>query len=341
MAKRDSARRGAFDIDSEPASLVKMLRTRGSRHVQSSEICRLLSLDRHAAYKQIKTARRLGYTIQYGRGGYALTESTDLPLPWEVADGLAGILGRRVLYFDTIGSTQEYAKSIVDEAEVGTVIIACRQSRGKGRRQRRWHSPRGGIWLSVILPEIDAEMATVLSLGASVALAASIRYVLNKETSLKWPNDILYKGKKLAGIITDADIMSDRLENIVLGVGINVNVNPLEIDAKIAGTENCIGAACIRAPRGATVRLIQDMLRRIQDMLAMIQQKKTGQIISAWNEISSTIGQTVSAGGVKGTALRIDQDGSLVLKLKSGMVRITADDVVHEHATGHTAIHSS
>jgi len=228
-----------------------------------------------------------------------------------------------------------------DEAEVGTVIIACRQSRGKGRRQRRWHSPRGGIWLSVILPEIDAEMATVLSLGASVALAASIRYVLNKETSLKWPNDILYKGKKLAGIITDADIMSDRLENIVLGIGINVNVNPLEIDAKIAGTENCIGAACIRAPRGATVRLIQDMLRRIQDMLAMIQQKKTGQIISAWNEISSTIGQTVSAGGVKGTALRIDQDGSLVLKLKSGMVRITADDVVHEHATGHTAIHSS
>ncbi len=328
MAK--SKEMDALDTDSAPASLIRLLKSKGGRRLQSGEICRLLSLDKRTAYKQIRTARRLGYEIRYECGGYALTRGTSIPLPWEVSDGLGGILGKRVLYFDTMGSTQEYTKSIAGAAEHGTVVIAGRQSRGKGRRQRRWHSPRGGVWFSVILPDIDAEMASVLSLGASVAVAASLKSVLNAKASLKWPNDILYGGKKLAGIITDADIASGRLENTVLGIGINLNVDSSEIDAKIAGTENCLGAASIRAPRGAAALLIQDLLRRIWKMLAMIQKKESESIISAWTELSSTIGRTVSAGGVRGVALRIDPDGALVLKSKSGESRIAAGDIVQQ-----------
>ena len=230
--------------------VLQFLKAHHSEYLSGEDLSEVLKISRVVVWKHIKKIQALGYEIESKQNlGYRLTKITDLMLPWEITDGLkTKNIGRKIYYFDTIDSTQRFASTIANnKAEDGTIIISETQDSGKGRLGRNWVSPRGGIWLSVILhPKFDVAKITLVPLVASIALSLAIQKILDIRTELKWPNDVTLRGKKIAGMIIDASIESSSIESIVLGVGINFRVNPVEIEKKDKGKRKFLrcGNAC-------------------------------------------------------------------------------------------------
>ncbi|HYT46720.1 MAG TPA: biotin--[acetyl-CoA-carboxylase] ligase, partial [Methylomirabilota bacterium] len=139
------------------------------------------------------------------------------------------LIGRQIHYYVKVGSTQELAISLAEnnpEASNGTVILAEQQDRGKGRMNRRWISPSGGIWLSIILkPKMPAKNGPLLSLIAALAVSDTIAQKTGLESNVKWPNDVLINHKKVCGILLDIATKGSSIEYAVIGIGLNANAN--------------------------------------------------------------------------------------------------------------------
>jgi BirA family biotin operon repressor/biotin-[acetyl-CoA-carboxylase] ligase len=153
---------------------------------------------------------------------------------------------------------------------------------------------------------------------------------------LKWPNDVTLNGKKVAGMIIDASIESTRIENLILGVGINYKVNIKEIEKKIRGGENFYGAATLVSKNSSAKpsKLVQAFLEELEKILLLFDEGKSQTIITQWSKRSLTIGRNVSVsapeGRISGKAIKLDKDGGLIIKQNSKSVRITAGDVTHQ-----------
>ena len=184
--------------------LVKVLsffQTHGSEYLSGEDLSDVLKISRVAVWKHIKKIQSLGYKIESKQKlGYRLVNETEKLLPWEIIQDLkTELIGKRVYYFEEIDSTQNFAQQIaLDKKEDGTIIIAERQTAGRGRLERKWTSPKGGIWFSVIIhPKFDVSTSTLVPIAGAVALSKSIKSILNIDVSVKWPNDITMDGKKL------------------------------------------------------------------------------------------------------------------------------------------------
>lgn len=324
----------------ENIGLIKVLQFLKAHHLEylsGEDLSEVLKISRVAVWKHIKKIQSLGYEIESKQNlGYRLTKITNLMLPWEITDGLkTKNIGRKIYYFDTIDSTQSFASTIANNnAESGTVIISETQDSGKGRLGRMWVSPRGGIWLSVILhPRFDVAKITLIPLVAAIALSLAIQKTLDLKTELKWPNDITLRGKKIAGMIIDASIESSSIESLVLGVGINFRVNPSEIEKKIRKKENFYGVATLVNQNNKTkpTKLVQAFLEEFEKTLNLLSDGKINKIIKDWTANSSTIGKTITVstpnGKITGKAIKLDTDGSLIIMQKSKPVKIMAGDV--------------
>jgi len=268
--------------------------------------------------------------------GYRLVKNTKLLLPWEVTDGLkTKILGRRIYYFDSIDSTQNFAQKIAtDPKENGTVIIAQKQTKGRGRLGRRWVSPSGGIWLSVILrPDFDISLVTLFPIASSLALARAIEKTLKIKTELKWPNDVTLKGKKIAGMLIDASIESNKISNLILGVGINFNIETKKLERTIKKSENYYGVATLtnKDENASSVHLVQSFILELEKIFETLKAKDVNIVIQEWTKRSSTIGKkiTILLEGRKigGKAMKLDKDGALLLKENKKTHRILVGDV--------------
>lgn len=214
------------------------------------------------ADEAVARLRGLGYGIEGAGGVYRLASHTWRLLPWEVAGGLrTERLGRRVIYMDSVGSTQAYALGIAgDPAEDGTLVAAGRQTAGAGRGGRGWESPEGGVWISVVLCPGPGH-AELLPLAAAVALAGAAREEAGVRLDAKWPNDLLLGGRKVAGIVVDASATGGRTDYAVVGVGMNYGVP----DAALAGVPGAAGVP--RGPGGAAA-LVRSFLLRLERELA-------------------------------------------------------------------------
>ena len=174
------------------SGLVKVLtflKSHNTEYLSGQDLSDVLRISRVAVWKHIKKIRELGYKIESKQKlGYRLESSTDMLLPWEITSGLkTKIFGKQVHYFDSIDSTQNQAmKMTLDEANNGTVIIAEKQTSGKGRSGRKWVSPKGGIWLSIILhPKFDISVITLFPIASALALSNAIEKTLNIKSELK------------------------------------------------------------------------------------------------------------------------------------------------------------
>ena len=188
--------------------VLSFLKTHNTEYLSGQDLSDVLKISRVAVWKHIKKIKELGYQIESKQKlGYRLISNSDLLLPWEITQGLkTKFLGQEIFYFDSIESTQDHAlKMAINSKTNGTMIIAGRQTGGKGRGGRKWLSPEGGIWLSLILhPEFDVSKATLFPLASSLALSNGIEKSFNIKTELKWPTDLTIKSKKVAGILVDA-----------------------------------------------------------------------------------------------------------------------------------------
>ncbi len=319
--------------------VLSFLKSHHTEYLSGQDLSDVLKISRAAVWKHIKTIRRLGYKVEARRRlGYQLVGDTDRLLPWEVVAGLdTRRIGKKAYYFDEVESTQDYAVRLArSKGEEGSVVIAERQTHGRGRLQRRWESPDGGIWMSVILrPRLDADALPLVSMAAGVALADAIETSAGIKPKLKWPNDVVIDSKKVAGIIADASIESNRQEYIVVGTGINFDVDSERMEGLLGGTPNSYGVTSIvQNSKSATrLRLIQEILKELEECIGLLEAGRTDAVIKDWMRHSSTIGRKVTAlaGGVRitGVAERIDVDGALIIRTPGGTQRVLADDVAH------------
>jgi len=319
--------------------VLTFLQTHNTEYLSGQDLSDVLRISRVAVWKHIKKIQELGYTVESKQKlGYKLTSNSDELFPWEITSGLkTKIIGQQSYYFDSIDSTQNQALKMADDpANNGTVIIAAKQTGGKGRSGRKWISPKGGIWLSIILhPKFDISITTLFPIASALALSNSLEKMLKISPELKWPNDLTIKGKKIAGMLVDASLESNRVENLVLGVGINFDVDVKQIEKTLKGSSNFYGVASLSEQKKKIkpIQLVQSFLVEFEKIYELLNSKQTKKIISEWTKRSSTIGKNVELdtrdGKIKGKAIRIDEDGALVVSNKDKTDRIIAGDIIH------------
>jgi len=317
--------------------VLKFLKSHEDDFLSGQDLSDVLKISRVAVWKHIKTIKSLGYKIESKQKlGYRLVKNSEKLLPWEITDGLkTKTIGKKVYYFDTIDSTQKYAIEISKKkTENGSVVISQIQTAGRGRMNRKWITVKGGLSMSIILhPKFNASVSTLFPMAASLALATAIQKTINMKPNVKWPNDVVIKGKKVAGMIVDASIQSNLIESMILGVGINFKVDTKHLESQLKGTENFYGVASLLKVNDSTnpLEIVQNFLSELEKMIVLLDQGKASKIIQKWEKISSTIGKKVSIktndGMVTGLAKKINGDGSLNI-IKNGKVqRLLVGDI--------------
>ena len=319
--------------------VLKFLQTHNTEYLSGQDLSDVLRISRVAIWKHIKKIQDLGYTVESKQKlGYKLTENSDILFPWEVTSELkTKLIGQKVYYFDSIDSTQNQALKIANEPENnGAVIIAATQTGGKGRTGRKWISPKGGIWFSIILhPKFDISITTLFPIASSLALSKAIENTFEITPELKWPNDLTIKSKKIAGILVDAAFESNKIESLVLGVGINFNVDIKAIKKTLKDTPNFYGVSSLseQNKKVKPIQLVQNFFVELEKIYELLNKKQTKKIILEWTKRSSTIGKNVEInttdGKIKGKATKIDEDGALIISNKSKTYKVIAGDVIH------------
>ena len=319
--------------------VLKFLQTHNTEYLSGQDLSDVLRISRVAIWKHIKKIQELGYVVESKQKlGYKLISNSDLLLPWEITSGLkTKIIGQQAYYFDSLDSTQNQALKMAGEpTNDGSVIIAEKQTGGKGRSGRKWVSPKGGIWLSLILyPKFDISITTLFPIASALALSKAIEQVFKISPELKWPNDLTIKSKKLAGMLVDVSLESNKIEKLVLGVGINFDVDVKGIEKTLKKTPNFYGVASLGEHKKEVKAsyLVQVFFIELEKIYESLNKKDIKKIISEWTERSSTIGKEIEIdtvnGKIKGKAIKIDDDGALVINSNNKMTKIIAGDIIH------------
>jgi BirA family biotin operon repressor/biotin-[acetyl-CoA-carboxylase] ligase len=316
------------------SAILEMLRSRVGQFVSGEELGRQLGISRTAVSKQIQKLRQEGYDVESTVSqGHRLRRLPDLLLPDEVCPRLTTqILGSEVYYFSEIGSTNDEAKKrAVAGCAEGTLVITETQLGGRGRLSRGWFSPVGkGIWFSVVLrPPFPPQEAPKCTLMAAVALNRAIRDITGISCGIKWPNDILCNGRKLVGILTEMSAEMDAINHIVIGMGINVNIESAEIPPELKEIATSVlietGVAVSR------IDLFIKVLEGLEELYLLVKTEGFDTVLSAWRQESITLGRMVNViapdKSFMGKAVDIDGDGALLVQTDQGIERVLAGDV--------------
>jgi len=321
--------------------LVKVLsffQTHDSEYLSGQDLSDVLKISRVAVWKHIKKIQTLGYKIESKQKlGYRLIDNTEKLLPWEITRDLkTQLIGKRVYYFEEIDSTQNFAQNIAaDKKENGTIIIAEKQTSGRGRLDRKWTSPKGGIWFSLIIhPKFDVSSSTLIPILSAVALSKSIKSVLGLETEVKWPNDITMNGKKVAGVLVDASFQTNSIDYLILGIGINFDIDAKKLEKRLTKTPNFYGIDSLRGKEDKTPpkKLLKEFLLQFEKNLFQLDKGEKSKIIKEWTKRAAGIGKKItintSNGKISGISQGIDNDGALKIKTKNETKKIYVGDVV-------------
>ena len=277
----------------------------------------------------------MGYQIDSSpKLGYSFVKSTNLLLPEEIGLNLeTRTIGKHILHYREVSSTQDVAEELArNGADEGTVVIAETQTRGRGRKGREWVSPsEGGIYLSIILrPSLMPSQIIQIPLIAGVAVSKIIMRVTTLQPGIKWPNDVITGGKKVAGILTEMSCELDRVNYVVLGIGVNVNTPGSFLAEPTGGIGTSLGDQCQRlVPR---VEFVQNLLCEFETIYMKFLASGFSSIREEWKKLDNTIGSWVKVSDgeekVEGKAIDIDEGGFLLVRQDNGEIkRIVSGDV--------------
>lgn len=255
------------------SEILKLLRG-ADGYISGQEISERFGVSRTAVWKVIRQLQEEGYQVEAVRNkGYHILDSPDV-MTKEELDSLMHTrwAGKNIVYYDATDSTNLRIRELGDAgAPHGTLAVADRQTAGRGRRGRSWESPPGSsIYMSVLLrPDIPPDRAPMLTLVMALSVAEGIRQCIETggdsgnslEIQIKWPNDIIISGKKLAGILTEMSSQVDYINHVTVGVGINVNRTEFPEEIRETASSLCLecGHTVKRAP------LIAAVMERMED----------------------------------------------------------------------------
>lgn len=312
--------------------IIELLKKKGD-YLSGEEIGNHLKVSRQALWKHIQVLKDLGYEIvAVPHLGYRLESSPDRLFDFEVKSGLnTRILGKKILYFDSLSSTMDMAMQLGMQGAVeGTVILAETQSKGRGRSGRVWSSPKyKGLYLSLILrPKILPAQAPIFTLLSAVSICEAVKEVSGIDVQIKWPNDILVHNKKLSGILTEISAEMDKVNFLSIGIGLNVN------NDKKALISGATSLKELKDEEVSRVVLLREILHKLELNYLILEKKGSAVIIDKWRQHNITLGKRVKVycqhKHIEAEAVDIDSDGGLLLRKDSGLIeKVMAGDVVH------------
>ncbi|MCA1063160.1 biotin--[acetyl-CoA-carboxylase] ligase [Rossellomorea sp. AcN35-11] len=282
---------------------------------------------RTAIWKHIEELRKEGFVLEAVRKkGYRIIATPDSVTESKIRLGLqTKTLGRVIRYEESVESTQRIAHVLAGEgAPEGTLVIADEQTAGRGRLMREWHSSKGtGIWMSLILkPLLPPQKAPQFTLITAVAVVQAIEETTDLHPEIKWPNDILIDGKKVTGILTELQAESDKINSIIIGIGMNVNHTKEHFPDELQSI-----ATSLSIEQGNLLSrsdIVQKVLERIESLYSIYMNEGFTPIKLLWESYAISIGKNIRArtinGTIEGRALGITEEGVLKIEDSTGMV---------------------
>lgn len=302
-------------------------------YLSGDEIAARLGISRQGLWKHIQDLKDIGYDIvAVPHLGYRLESSPDRLFALEIAHGLnTRFIAKKIHYFDYLASTMDMAMQLgMQAAPNGTLVLAESQTKGRGRLGRGWFSPKyKGIYLSLILrPKISPSASPILTLLSAVSICETIKKIVGLDAQIKWPNDVLICNKKVAGILTEMNAEVDKINFVVIGIGLNVNNDKKSLIAQSTSLKEQAAQPISR------VLLLQEFLRRIEQYYCIWEDKGVQHIIDKWRNFSLTLGRRVKVycqnKHIEGQAVDIDTDGALLIRKDSGLMqKVFSGDVMH------------
>ena len=311
--------------------ILGFFKKRKGNHVSGEELSKALGISRTAVWKHIERLREEGYDIAASPHlGYKLVSApdrlTEVELRWQLK---TEVIGKRIISYKEINSTNDAAQSLAASGEAeGTVVIAEYQTKGRGRLGRKWISPKDkGAYFSVILrPDILPTELSVITLFSSLAVAKTVREAVGLPAFIKWPNDILIKGQKVCGVLTELNGEMDKVNFAIVGIGININTSKELLPE---------GATSLSEEKGASIsrlEFVRALFRSLDEYYRVLKKGKIEAILKEYKKLSSVLDRRVQIDYhnslVSGVATDVDKDGALILRLDSGFYeRVLAGDV--------------
>ena len=295
-----------------------------AEYVSGEQISAALGISRTAVWKKIEQLRQEGWKIEAaGKRGYRLDPEDRLdPVLWQkqLPDGCCG--KDSACFLQEVDSTNLRLKQLaVQGAPHGTVCLAECQTAGRGRLGRGWESPAGkGLYLSVLLrPQLPPDKAPFLTLCTAMAMNHAVRQCTGLDSAIKWPNDLVCRGKKLCGILLEISADPDQIEYVVIGTGLNVRPGcyPPELADRAASLEE-LGSNVLR--RDLLVVYLQELTR----LAGVLEEQGFAGLREQYRRESCTIGSRVRVIGSQsfiGTAEDIDETGALLVRDEEGTLR--------------------
>lgn len=306
---------------STKAKILEILKTH--EFISGEEIAKVIGISRTAVWKHIQDLKKKGYQIEPTAKGYKLRDDLDLLNEEELAE-----LPYKVYFFEKVSSTMDMAKEVAEKGEEALVIAEI-QTKGRGRLDRVWYSPKGGIWMSLVVkPALSLKEAFLLTYTASLATALAIEKVTGIKVYLKWPNDVIYKmdnqEKKLAGILLEIKAEIDQIKYAIIGIGINVNNEISSLEPQAISLKDILKKEIKR----------RDIILELINIFNKLLRKKHDEILETWKNKSLTLGRKVKIlhpeGEKTGIALDISDEGALILKTKDNTIqKIYSGDCIH------------
>lgn len=232
-------------------------------------------------------------------------------------------IGKNLYVFNEVSSTNTVAKFLsMNNVENGSVVISEKQTAARGRSGKKWASPLGGVWLSIILnPEVDHSKLPLITLATGVAVAKALERVGVENPEIKWPNDIMIHGKKVCGILTEAVAKFNTIENVIIGVGIDANLKiedfPSELQSGTTTLEEELGR------KGNENLLIKTFLEEFEKISELFNSEDYDDILKEWRKRSYTIGKIVEVRtpfnkNYDGYVVGINKEGALIVEKIDG-----------------------
>ena len=301
--------------------------------VSGQQISEQLGISRTAVWKHIRVLKQRGYVIEsYTKKGYCLREAPELLSEQAIEEGLSTkVVGRHIVYRERVDSTNNVAKKLADEgAPEGTIVVAEEQTGGRGRINRSFLSPfaKGG-WFSLILrPNIPPMEVSKMTLLAAVAVARAIRHHGLTDCGIKWPNDILVKGRKMVGILTELNGSAEKVNYIIMGIGVNTGITAEDLPKDLQSIVTSFAREGVRVSRLA---LLETLLKEIEGLYQTVCREGFAPILAEWRALSCMLGQDVTVTSIdktfSGKAVDIDENGNLLVATPEGVEVVMAGDI--------------
>lgn len=305
--------------------ILKILLDKNKDFISGEEISELLGISRTAVWKHINTLKNKGYNIEsINKKGYRISEiPNDILTRENITYNLnSKFIGRNILHFDTIDSTNDYAKKIANDMENGTVIISEEQTKGRGRMGRKWYSRKGdGVWMSIILkPDINPYDCPFITLIAGASIVKSLNK-LGVKSSIKWPNDIVINNKKICGVLTELAAEIDKVNYVVLGIGINIKT--LDFDEDI---ENIATSLYKEGYKLSRIDIVREILMEFENLYNnYIYNEDKEETLNICKKYSAILNKNIyllkNGEKTRAKCIDINKDGNLIVQFEDNSIK--------------------